>query len=110
MLLFWIIVSDIFTKRGESMKIWMIGSVFLMAACAASGSGEKSVCDEMCNELYGACDYAAFPDKLSCMEGCLYAEENDADVEGQKECVLDAACDTFAIIECENTYGVEANE
>ena len=92
------------------MNLWKIGAMILLSACATSGSGEKSDCDEMCNELYGACDYAAFPDKLSCMEGCLFAEENNADVESQKECVLEAACDTFAIIECENTYGVEANE
>ena len=81
-----------------------------LAACSTSGTGEKSPCDDMCNELLGTCDYAAFPDKMSCMEGCLYAEENNADIESQKECVLDAACDTFAIIECEHTYGVEANE
>ena len=82
----------------------------MLSACMTSGSGEQSNCDQMCNELLGSCEYAAFPDKMSCLEGCLYAEENNADIASQKECVLEAECDTFAIIECENTYGVEANE
>ena len=90
--------------------------LFLCCLCLSSAcltdTGEKSdsPCYELCDELYGTCDYAAFPDYGSCLEGCVYSEEQGADTTAQAACVLEAGCDTFEIIECENTHGEMSNE
>jgi hypothetical protein len=64
----------------------------------------------MCDELYKTCEYAAFPDWDSCLEGCAYNREEGGDVNEQLDCVLEAECDTFKIVECENVYGAESDE
>ena len=68
---------------------------------------EETVCDTLCRELVQSCGYAAYPDLESCRQGCEYASEQGADIVGQQQCIVDAACDTFAIVECEHVYGVE---
>lgn len=80
-------------------------TVTLLVAC----QGEiQRTCDDLCAELVGSCDYAAFPDLDSCLQGCLYnAEELGADVVGEFTCVQQASCDLFAIVECEHAYGVD---
>ena len=83
--------------------------VTLLTGCATT-EDQYGVCKEMCNELVGTCDYAAFPSYDSCLEGCAYNEEQGADIEAQNECIQTAECDTFAIIECENQYGASSDE
>ena len=39
----------------------------------------------------------------------LTIQEEGVDVEGQLTCIQEAACDEFAVIECENEYGVESD-
>ena len=39
------------------------------------------------------------------MQGCLYNADEGSDIEGQFDCVVEAACDTFAIVECEHQFG-----
>lgn len=73
----------------------------------ACGGSESSVCNDLCTELTGTCNYAAFPDMTSCLQGCEYNAEQGADVAGQTACVQAAACDTFAILECEHAYGLD---
>ncbi len=80
-------------------------AAILLLSCAKQR--ELSDCEEMCAELIGTCDYAAFPSVESCVQGCTYNGDQGADVASELECILDAACDTFAIVECEHTYGVE---
>ncbi len=81
-------------------------AVFLGFACTPSGG--DGVCTQMCRVLYQDCEYAAYPDFDSCLNGCLYNIEEGADVDTQFECVSAAAednCNLFTILECENEYG-----
>lgn len=79
-------------------------------ACATEKATVESACNDLCNELQGTCDYDAFPDYRSCREGCAYYQEEGVDIEEQLSCVQDAECDTFAVLECENQYGLESSE
>ncbi len=80
-------------------------SLFLIPLFAGCAAGEYSACDDMCTELIRSCGYDAFPSTDSCMTGCAFEAERGADVDGQADCILEAECDTIAIIECQNTYG-----
>lgn len=62
-------------------------------------------CETLCDELVKTCEYSAFPEYDSCLSGCLFDEENGSRTEPFLECVLDADCDTFAVVECQNAYG-----
>jgi len=42
------------------------------------------------------------------MQGCADELANGADIFQQEECILDADCDTFAIIECQNSFGSDS--
>ncbi len=79
----------------------------LAVLLACGGDSEQSVCHDLCTELTGTCDYDAFPDINSCMQGCEWNAEQGADIAGQTACVKGAACDTFAILECEHAYGID---
>ena len=79
----------------------------LLTGCSGSGVGTDQTCDDMCRILVQDCGLAAFPDLGSCLDGCNYYDSEGADVEGQLQCVTDAACDTFLIVECEHAYGLE---
>lgn len=86
----------------------------LLGLLAACNGGESAValqgpCGDMCKNLVQDCQYAAFPTMESCFEGCLYAEEQGADVDSQSTCISSAVtdtCDTFAIVECEHAHGI----
>ncbi|MEC7984003.1 MAG: hypothetical protein VX278_02495 [Myxococcota bacterium] len=67
--------------------------------------GTTSACYTLCQELFQTCDYAAFPTFQSCEEGCVYKQEQGADIEGQLTCIQEAECNEFAVIECEHTFG-----
>lgn len=93
----------------------MTRSLFLLFALVGCKDGESAValegpCGDMCRDLVQDCGYAAFPTIESCFEGCLYAEEEGADVDAQAACVDGAtqtgSCDTFAIVECEHAHGI----
>ena len=80
----------------------------LLAFLAGCRPAEQSVCQDLCIELVTTCAYAAYPSLDSCMQGCGYAASEGVDVEGEAECIFASECDTFAIIECEHEYGLEA--
>lgn len=80
--------------------------VALAVSMAACSSYENKPCSDLCHELAGECNYAAYPSFASCYEGCVYAQtERGADIPAQNDCVQAAECDTFAIVECEHAYG-----
>ena len=79
-------------------------------ACNGEKADVESTCNDLCNELQGTCGYDAYPDYRSCVEGCAYYQEDGVDVEGQLSCIQEAQCDTFAVLECENQYGIESSE
>lgn len=80
-------------------------SILLLTSCNTQ-SGPASPCYNLCQELVQTCSYSAYPSFSSCEEGCLYYQEEGADIEGQLSCIQEAQCDEFAVIECENEYGV----
>lgn len=69
-------------------------------------TAEKTNCDYLCEELVYSCAIDAYPDYDSCIQGCLYDTEQGNMPAGKLDCISDAQCDTFALIECENReYG-----
>jgi len=83
--------------------------LMLLSACSG-GSAPLTPCDQLCRELLDECNYPAFPDTESCLQGCAYNETEGADSEAHFACVEEAACDTFAIVECENHHGATSND
>ncbi len=78
----------------------------LSCACAG-GEPIASDCTLLCDELVTTCAYQAFPTEASCVQGCLYNEEQGALINLQLDCVQSAQCDTFSIVECEHVYGID---
>lgn len=79
----------------------------LVLGCAQPA---PTACDVICDSLVIDCAFDAYPSRDSCMQGCAYKEDQGARVKGEAACIQTAACDTFAIIECENKYGVPDEE
>jgi hypothetical protein len=73
----------------------------------ACGKSASSACDELCADLVTTCQIPAYPTIESCLAGCAYNAEQGADIEGELACIDAAACNEFAIVECEHKYGVE---
>lgn len=82
----------------------------LLAACETTKDANdiSEECKLLCDQLVSECAYGAYPSYDSCAQGCAWDTEQGADVKAHSHCVEEAACDTFAIVECEHTYGVEA--
>lgn len=79
--------------------------LLVLLGIGCGGTSEYSACDELCVELVRNCQYDAFPTTESCLTGCALDAENGADVAAHSDCIVDADCDTFAIIECQNSFG-----
>lgn len=82
--------------------------MMLLLLLACGGDAERQACDDICDELVGTCGYEAYPTTESCLQGCLYREEQGANVERALQCIEKAECDTFAIVECEHAEGIDA--
>ena len=83
--------------------------LFFLFACTQEAS-EYGICEDICKEVYSTCQFEAYPSYESCLEGCAYNEEEGSDLEAQYQCFQEAECDTFEIIECENTYGAQSDD
>jgi len=97
------------SPQGASLRIAASLLVLLLTGCAG-GSAPLTACDHLCDELMGECSYPAFPSQESCLQGCAYNETEGADTDAHLSCVEEAACDTFAIVECENQHGATSND
>jgi hypothetical protein len=86
---------------------WVGMSIVSLIALVGCNETEETVCDGLCRELVQSCSYAAYPSIESCRQGCEYASELGADITAEKECIIEAECDTFAIVECEHVYGAQ---
>ena len=82
------------------MHRFLLGVVMIFAVGCESAEDEVEVCEALCDELVMECGYTAYPTRESCEQGCLYDQEQGADVANAFRCVREAACDTFAVIEC----------
>lgn len=65
----------------------------------------ETACTAICEQVVGTCDLASWPSYDSCFEGCVASDEAGADLASQQRCVELAACDLFAIVECERDFG-----
>lgn len=82
--------------------------LWLLIGCTAEeASNVPQVCQDLCTELAIECGYAAYPSYDSCTQGCVYNRSEGADVDGELACVTAAACNTFAIVECEHAHGLQ---
>ena len=81
--------------------------LFLLALAGCAKQQVATECDTICDELVKGCGYSAFPSADSCVQGCLYEEEQGSKTDRAAACIQDAACDTFKIIECEHAPGVD---
>jgi len=64
-------------------------------------------CRPICDVLVDDCAVAAYPDHDSCMGGCAYVASQGGDLEGYGGCVDAAQCDTFELIDCEHSHGID---
>ncbi len=86
--------------------VWATG--LLLGCTETVVDDEYEACVSLCDELVEACSYNAYPTTESCMAGCADQVEDEAELFELEACILDAECDTFAIIECQNHFGAES--
>ena len=79
----------------------------LVMGCKTSRYEGEGPCYDLCRSLVEDCGYAAYPTFESCLQGCLYNQEQGAQTVKEASCVEDANCDTFAIVECEHAFGID---
>ena len=95
----------------RSIHPWLVLAVALtlLTACDGRDRGrtDEDRCDALCSELVLTCEFTAFPTQSSCQSGCMYEDEQGGDVRELESCIEDAACDTFAVVECQRQYGWE---
>lgn len=77
------------------------------SACVTTpeASPVHEACTAICASVVTECQIASWPSYESCYDGCLASEEAGADLNSQQACVALAACDLFAIVECEHDFG-----
>jgi len=75
--------------------------LLLVLACAERKN--EGTCADICRELTVSCAYEAYPSFESCEQGCLFEADKGENMDAQLNCLESAQCDTFAIIDCENT-------
>ncbi len=76
--------------------------LLLWLGCDSQTANEKA-CDDICQELSVNCGYEAYPDFGSCQQGCLFEADKGEDMQAELSCLQEAECDTFAVIDCENS-------
>ena len=87
-----------------------VNSIFFGFVCALGCAepvvdDEYEACTSLCKELVRECSYDAYPTTESCMAGCADVIEAEAELFELEVCILEAGCDAFAIIECQNHFG-----
>ena len=87
------------------MRFPLIGLVSILAVGCMTTS-DQSACKNLCDTLVRTCRYEAFPDYGSCEQGCGYEANEGGSVVSMSECVADAGCNTFEILECQNAFGL----
>jgi len=78
-----------------------------LALAACGGDVGPSECDDICTELVAICDYAAYPSRDSCRQGCAWDASQGGDVTAALACFEAADCNTFEIVECQHAFGAE---
>lgn len=68
---------------------------------------ETRACDRLCDTLVTTCGFAAYPDLLSCQQGCAYEASEGAELGAFDACIAAAECDEFAVIACARAHGVQ---
>ncbi len=78
--------------------------LLLVLAALLTGCSKDAPCETLCRSLVMDCEYAAFPTLDSCVEGCLYDQDQGADIKGEMECMDAAACDPIGTVECAREF------
>jgi len=66
-----------------------------------------AACEAMCGQLVTECAYEPYPSYDSCLQGCGYDVSQGVAVTWMADCVADAGCNPFPLLECQHTYGSE---
>lgn len=82
-------------------------TLLLIPALAACRVQSNQACDRICENLVRECDFAAFPNLESCVQGCRNDVELGAQVLTLEACVQDARCDPFTVLRCDLVFGEE---
>ena len=82
--------------------VWL---AILLGGC--SDAADRSACTSLCDRLVSECRYEAYPSYSSCEQGCGYEASEGGSVVSMAECVEEAECETFAILECQHAFGFE---
>lgn len=89
-------------NAGRVLRPWGVAMAALVALSGCDTA--QSECETLCRELVMTCDYAAYPTLDSCVQGCEYDQSRGADIQGETECIQDAACDPIQTVECARTF------
>jgi hypothetical protein len=87
------------------MKLGLLVLSLALGCTEPVADDEYEACVSLCDELVRTCSYDAYPTTESCMAGCADQVNAEAELFELEACILDAECDTFAIIECQNHHG-----
>ena len=88
------------------MKTLLLGLVsILLVGCLTTS--DQAACKKMCESLVRTCHFEAFPDYSSCEQGCGYEATEGGHVVSMAECVEEADCETFEILECQHAFGFD---
>lgn len=74
----------------------------MMLLLSLLACGAQDPCERTCLLLVEQCRFEAYPSTESCLQGCLYDQEQGVDIEAQLACYEEASCDPFDTIECAN--------
>ena len=98
------------TSRVKSMQMRpiLLGFGLALGCTEPVEDDEYEACVSLCDELVQSCSYDAYPTTESCMAGCADEVNEEVNVFELEACILDAECDTFAIIECQNHAGPDS--
>lgn len=96
-------------KSSPKKILFLFMAALPLWAPACTGEEETDpLCEELCKTLTLDCAYQAYPTADSCMQGCTWEKDQGADIQAELDCVEQAACDTFKVIECSHLYGSDA--
>ena len=89
--------------------VFFVGNLLLICAFlqACAVPPPEQSCEDACQDLFMECGFEAFPDRSSCTMGCMYEAEQGAQIATLQECVKEADCNIFSVIECQNAFGAK---
>lgn len=78
-----------------------------VAGCGPTVPPEVAACQSVCTELMSTCGFDAYPSYDSCLTGCANEVEEGHDIFAKEDCVFEADCNLFDLLDCEHPVSAE---